>query len=58
MLKSHPISAVCTICGREFIGSDKRADDVILQIKAEFREHSCKDAQAGKTDGGNQRWIY
>src|SRR5579862_5166316 len=27
MEKGHPISAVCTTCGREFVGTEKRAAD-------------------------------
>ncbi len=52
-----PITAVCTTCGKEFVGAPaKNADEAILKIKAEFKVHKCKNALASKSNGGT-RWI-
>ena len=58
MRKGTPITAVCTICGREFVGAPaKDADAAILKIKAEFKAHKYKNALAPKSNGGGTRWI-
>ncbi len=51
--------AVCTICGKEFVGVPaKNPDEAILKIKATFKEHKCKDAQHGKSNGlEDSHWI-
>ncbi len=58
MRMATPISAVCTICGKEFVGTPaKNADEAILKIKADFKAHACKNALGPKSNGGSTRWI-
>lgn len=57
MRTGNPISAVCTTCGKQFIGIPAtHADEAILKIKAEFKAHTCKNALAPKGNGSS-RWV-
>jgi hypothetical protein len=48
------------MCGKEFVSEPGiRADDAILKMRAEFKEHSCKDV-AGNIKSrrkGGSRWV-
>jgi len=58
MRTGTPITAVCTVCGKEFMAAPaKNADEAILRIKAEFKAHKCKNALAPKSNRGGTRWI-
>jgi hypothetical protein len=45
----QPVSAQCSACDRLFLREPKpgeRTDDVLLDIRAEFEAHKCKESAA------------